>query len=374
MQQSSDSTIRIFLSGDVMTGRGIDQTLPNAGDPVLHEPVVRDAREYVALAEKENGPLPKVTDHAYIWGDALAKLDSFSPDLRLINLETAITQSDDFWQGKGIHYRMHPENVRCLTAAEIDCCALANNHVLDWGYAGLKETLRTLQKAGIEYAGAGLNQKEAEEPAILDLPQNGRILIFSIGMESSGIPSEWAASQEKPGVALLEEVSDSRLREIRKRALSEKQKGDIVIFSLHWGGNWGYEVPGRQQTLAHRLIDEAGGDIIHGHSSHHPKGIEVHNDRLILYGCGDLINDYEGIGGNEAYRPDLSLLYFASFNSAGGELVGLQMEPMQMRKLRLNNASQRDAEWLAERLSREGDKFGTSVGLSREGTLKLQWK
>ena len=94
-----------------------------------------------------NGPIRQPVSFAYIWGDALSELDSVSPDIRIINLETSITQSDDFWKGKGINYRMHPDNIPALTAAGIDICALANNHVLDWGYPGLQETLSSLKQA-----------------------------------------------------------------------------------------------------------------------------------------------------------------------------------------------------------------------------------
>ena len=76
------------------------------------------------------------------------------PDARIINLETAVTRSSDR-ANKGINYRMSPENAGCLAAAKIDCCLLANNHVLDWGRAGLLETLTTLQKLNVKAAGAG---------------------------------------------------------------------------------------------------------------------------------------------------------------------------------------------------------------------------
>lgn len=66
-----------------------------------------------------------------------------APDFRIINLETSITTSED-WAPKDIHYRMHPANIPCLTVAKVDCCVLANNHVLDWGRSGLVETLETL--------------------------------------------------------------------------------------------------------------------------------------------------------------------------------------------------------------------------------------
>ena len=126
-----------------------------------------------------------------------------------------------------------------------------------------------------------------------------------------------------------------------------------MIVSIHWGGNWGYEVPDDQQGFARRLVDQGAADVIHGHSSHHPKGIEVHRGKLILYGCGDLINDYEGIGGREEYRGNLSLLYFAGVRTSDGALLSLRMTPFEIRRFRLNNASKRDAEWLRATLDRE---------------------
>ncbi|MBC7235480.1 MAG: CapA family protein, partial [Chloroflexi bacterium] len=292
----SGDLVNIFLCGDVMTGRGIDQILPHAGNPFLYEPFVRSAQDYVELAERAHGPIPRPVDFAYIWGDALAEFDRLAPDVKIINLETSITQSDDYWADKGIHYRMHPENIPCLTAAGINCCALANNHVLDWGYAGLVETLETLEKANIESAGAGRNLQEAEEPAVIEVAGRGRVLVFSYGTPSSGIPLSWAASETMPGVNLLRDLSAESLQWVKRQVDKVKRESDIVVCSIHWGSNWGYEIPIEHVRFAHGLIDEAGVDVIHGHSSHHVKGIEVYKGKPILYGCGDLINDYEGIG------------------------------------------------------------------------------
>src|SRR5262245_24146368 len=171
-------SLRIFLGGDVMTGRGIDQALPHPVNPNLFEPYVRDAREYVALAEKANGSIPRPLNCDYIWGDALRELEGAEVDLRIANLETAVTSAETPWPEKGIHYRMHPQNIGCLTAAQINGWALANNHVLDWGYNGLSETLKTLDAAGISHAGAGNDAEEAMQPAILDTPGNCRVLLF----------------------------------------------------------------------------------------------------------------------------------------------------------------------------------------------------
>src|SRR4030095_14425451 len=162
-------SLRLFLCGDVMTGRGIDQALPDPVSPVLNEPYVRDAREYVALAERANGPIPRPLSCNHIWGDVLQELDRASVDLRIINLETAITSQETPWPDKGIHYRMHPLNIGCLSAARISACAMANNHVLDWGYLGLSETLRSLDAIGITHSGAGNDAEQAAAPAVLNV-------------------------------------------------------------------------------------------------------------------------------------------------------------------------------------------------------------
>ena len=167
---------------------------------------------------------------------------------------------------KGINYRMHPANVPCLTAAKIDCCVLANNHILDWGPAGLAESLETLRTVKVKTAGAGRNLEEAEAPAILELTGDRRVLVFAFGSTSSGIPRLWAASERAPGVNLLKDLSDKTVRRVANRVQSAKRRGDVVVASIHWGGNWGYRIPGSQTRFARKLLDEAGVDVVHGHS------------------------------------------------------------------------------------------------------------
>jgi poly-gamma-glutamate capsule biosynthesis protein CapA/YwtB (metallophosphatase superfamily) len=125
-----------------MTGRGVDQIQAHPGDPAIHERYAAEARDYVLLAEQANGPVPRAVDPGYIWGDALNACARLQPDARIINLETSVTRSDDYCVNKEIHYRMHPANIACLTRARPDVCVLANNHVLDYGNAGLAERLQ----------------------------------------------------------------------------------------------------------------------------------------------------------------------------------------------------------------------------------------
>jgi poly-gamma-glutamate synthesis protein (capsule biosynthesis protein) len=365
--------VTVFLCGDVMTGRGVDQILRHPSAPRLHEPAVDDARAYVELAEELNGPIPRKAAGSYVWGDALEELERAKPDARIVNLETSITRSDDFWPDKGIHYRMHPENVACLTAGGIDVCVLANNHVLDCGRAGLLETLETLARSGIKTTGAGTNLEEARQPAFVELAGGGRLVAFALASATSGVSPAWAATKERPGVELLDDLSPATAADIAARVGAARRPGDLVIASIHWGSNWGYEVSPELVRFAHWLVD-AGVDLVHGHSSHHVRPIEVDRNHLILYGCGDFIDDYEGIAGYEEFRDDLVLMYFATLDAASGELIRLRMVPMQLRKLRLTRPSGADVRWLEETVARTSAEFGSSVELAEDGSLLLHWR
>ena len=160
----SRETVTLFVCGDVMLGRGVDQILPTPGDPTLREEIVRDARDYVELAERANGPIPRPVDFSWPWHDALEALDEAAPDVRVVNLETSVTRSDVFAPGKDVHYRMNPVNLPALAIARPDVCVLANNHVLDFGRSGLHETLGTLERAGLRAAGAGRDIGHARRP------------------------------------------------------------------------------------------------------------------------------------------------------------------------------------------------------------------
>jgi len=135
-------------------------------------------------------------------------LEEAAPAVRIINLETSVTRSADFVFGKAVHYRMNPDNLPCVSVARPDVCAVANNHVLDFGQPGLAETLGCLAGAGLPAAGAGLDQTRARHPVAVPLPGGrGRALVFSCGTACSGIPPDWAATASRPGVDLLPSLS-----------------------------------------------------------------------------------------------------------------------------------------------------------------------
>ena len=365
-----DRFVTLMLAGDVMTGRGIDQILAHPSEPTLYETFVTSALDYVRIAEEASGPIPREVDPAYVWGDALAAIERARPDLRIVNLETAVTMAGRPWP-KGINYRMNPKNIACLTAAGLDCCVLANNHVLDWGREGLAETLETLDAAGIATVGAGRNAVEAEAPAILPLPGGGRVLVYAFAAPSAGAPDDWAATAERSGVNFLAAPTRAAADRIAERIRRDREPGDIVVLSLHSGSNWGFDVADADRAFARRLV-ESGVDVLFGHSSHHAKAIEIHNRRPIFYGTGDFLNDYEGIGIRDPYRDDLVLLYLCRIGRADGRLERLDMVPFRIRKFRLNAASSDDARWLRATMDRECRRFGGSVAMGADNVLTLE--
>ncbi|KAB2868757.1 MAG: CapA family protein [Bauldia sp.] len=222
--------------------------------------------------------------------------------------------------------------------------------------------------AGIVAAGAGRDAETAWRPAILPAP-GGRLLVFAVGCASAGVPASWAADPQRPGVARIGEADDESARRIARHVESWRKPGDTVVVSIHWGGNWGYAIPGEHRRFATILAAEAGVDIVHGHSSHHPIALETVDGRPVLYGCGDFINDYEGISGYEAYRPDLSLAYVIDI---GDGPTRVTMVPFRMRRFRLERATAADAKWLAQRLDRECRRLGSRIALDGDGCLVLQ--
>ncbi len=358
--------LTLFVCGDVMLGRGIDQILPHPSDPTLYEHYVGSALDYVHLAERAHGPITAPCSFDYVWGDALADLDAAGVDARIINLETSITANMKP-EPKGINYKMNPRNVDCIKAAAVDCCVLANNHVLDWGVNGLLETLATLEREAMAVAGAGIDADQAATPASISIGENQRVLVFGFGAITSGIPYDWAATETRPGVNLLPDLSAAAAEQIGKRILSLRRPGDVVVVSIHWGSNWGYQVDIGQREFAHALIDAGACDLLHGHSSHHARRIEVYKGRLILYGCGDFITDYEGIKGYEQFRGDLAIAYLARFHK-NGALADLVLKPYQMYKFRLQRASETDTAWVQSTLDRESARFGTHI-VQKDGAL-----
>ena len=361
---------KLLLAGDVMTGRGIDQVMPHPCDPQLDEPSVHDARDYVRRAERTNGPIPSAVTPDYVWGDALAEIDRFAPHGTVINLETAITAGGRPWPHKEIHYRMHPDHIACLAAARVDVCALANNHVLDYGEDGFSDTLSTLRQAGVATAGAGRNHIEAGAPAILPLAGGRRLLVFAFATYDCGAPPAWEANHS-PGINMLP-PDDVALARAVEHIRAHRRPGDLTVVSIHWGPSWVGPVPASHRRIAHYLIGAGAADVVHGHSSHHPLPAEVHQGKLILYGCGDLINDYEGILQASPGRSDLVCLYAVTLEK-DGRLRDLEVLPFRLERFRLRRLAGKDRARLADFINQRSQPLGTRLTKGPQRHWHLTW-
>jgi poly-gamma-glutamate capsule biosynthesis protein CapA/YwtB (metallophosphatase superfamily) len=316
----------IVLVGDVMLGRLIDQLRPtHVENPSEHEIVSGFARR-----------MPMLSSYCARtpWGNTLRLFRS--AHLNLINLETSVTTHDRPWPHKAFNYRMHPANVDFLTEAKVDYASLANNHTLDFCEPGLVETVDTLAKTGIEFAGAGKTREKAVMPAELCLrrgpdggrhPQGGgvskeeatvseqgatyRVHVYS----ASDHPSDWKViptfhffdyTSAERGRLKAQLVSYSHSHDSESGGGGGNSNCDLKVFSVHWGPNYQLIPDPEIRSLAHFLIDECGVDVVHGHSSHHIQGVETYKGKIIIYGCGDFVDDYSI---DQKFRNDLGAVW-----------------------------------------------------------------
>lgn len=211
-------------------------------------------------------------------------------DAVLANLESPITRGGERWRRswKMFHFRAHPAAVRILECANVRFVCLANNHMLDFGSSGLCDTMRTLDAAGVRYAGAGRNSEEAAAPAVLKLPG------LTVGLiAATDNMRAFAAGPDRPGTNFIEfEAQQPALDWITRSVTALRQAGArLIVFSAHWGPNM-RRTPSRAfRRFAHAAI-ERGVDVLHGHSAHVFQGIELHKSGVILYDTGNFIDDY----------------------------------------------------------------------------------
>jgi len=229
-----------------------------------------------------------------------------------------------------------------------------------------------LRAAGIGSAGAGADRDAAWAPVRLAAGGHADVLLFALGFEASGVPADWAATAQQAGIAWLAEPTTDAADAWSARIAAQRRTGDRVIASVHWGGNWVRAVPAAHRAFAHRLIDSGAVDVVHGHSSHHPLPVEVYRGKLILYGCGDLINDYEGIAGRQdGLRSDLGCLYLATLVPQTGQWLDLEIVPLRLCRFRLRHADAAERDELLARFNPPQAAFGSRVEAGADGRWRL---
>ncbi|KAJ5900967.1 polyglutamate biosynthesis protein [Penicillium subrubescens] len=357
------TSFTLSFVGDVMLGRLIDQFFPEH----VHDDNDRHSADH--FIEKHPSILAHGNyTPSSPWGTTLPFLRA--SDLFLINLETSATTTSELWPDKVFNYRMHPSNLApILHAAHVDYASLANNHTLDFGNEGLIETAWTLRNAGVAFAGAGESPDQAFKPAVLYLPRavqemharrvDGqkntptpskeqttaaekqgylvhvysaadhprdwasipafhlidyspatrtrlRTLLLSNGSRTRHPPSQESQSQHTFENKPESDTYHHRAHHHHNTPPDPPERPALKIFSVHWGPNYRWHPGDRIQSLAHFLIDECEVDIVHGHSSHHVQGVEVYKGGVIIYGCGDFVDDYAL---NREFRNDLGAVW-----------------------------------------------------------------
>ena len=322
--QGKDTALRVMLGGDVMLGR------------IVAEFIRVHGAEY---------PLGLIAD--------LLR----SADITLVNLECAITASEQRWPGapKAFYFGAPPQAAQSLAAAGVDMVSLANNHMLDFGMRGLLDTLEHLRAHGIAYAGAGADINTARAPAVIE--HNG----IKFGLVAyCDHQADFAAATRRAGIAYLDlDDEPSTLAELRAGWQRLHEAGvDWPILSLHWGSNWAERPSDYFVRLAHAAID-IGYGILFGHSAHLFQGIEVYRGRPIIYAAGDLVDDYYV---DPDFRNDRQLLFELTLTR--DQLQRIDLHPVFIEECRTRPATGDDFTHSARRMTALCAELGTRVQLA----------
>ncbi|MDW3610856.1 MAG: CapA family protein [Nitrososphaeraceae archaeon] len=361
--------MQILFAGDVMLGRLVNKVLANA-------------------------------QFTYVWGDTIDIIKR--ADFSLINLECPVSSKGKEWNKtfKVFHFRANLDAIQVLNSASIDYVSLANNHILDYDIEALLDTLDILDKNNISHSGAGRNLKEAMKPAIIEKklkpkPSNNHDSYYNVDNEEVnnndskntiriGLISltdnepEWEAKYDQAGINYIPTALDPDRYYYRLQNYIEnaKKQSDLVIVSSHVGPHFRETPSMKYVNFAHKIID-FGADIYWGHSNHMPQGIELykHNDnnKIILYDCGDFIDDY-AIDSN--YRNDLSFIFLLHFfmdrnsklsnnNSNNGNIL-LQNSMIELIPTKISNfmvntipVDDNDADLIIKRMTKRCSSLGT---------------
>lgn len=272
-------------------------------------------------------------------------------DAVICNLECCISARGRRTQrvaGKPFFFRAPPAATGSLRALGVGAVGLANNHALDYEREALTDTLEALGEAGIAVAGAGRDLRAARQGAVITAGDRHLGLVAI-----SDHPREFAAGEQDPGIAhatLRDELPGWLLDEIARL----RAECDLVVAFPHWGPNMTTE-PAPWQREAARRMQEAGADLVAGHSAHVFHGVGWSPDGPLLFDLGDALDDYAVDG---ALRNDLGVMAVWRPGGAGVELelVGLALDFCHTRL-----AEGREADWIGARLERACARLGTGV-------------
>ncbi len=295
------------------------------------------------LGRLVNGTITK-KGYTHPWGNLLPLLEQ--TDFNIINLENTFTTSIQKLP-KVFNFKADPANVESLKQAHINVVNLANNHILDFGNEGLFNTIQALDTTGIKHVGAGKNQKKAKQGVIIT---KNNIKIGIIGYTDN--EPDWKAQTNKPGINYVK-VGD--IATIQQDIKIIRPQVDILIITIHWGPNMRQHPNQEFTNFAHAIID-SGVDIIHGHSAHIFQGVEIYQDKLIMYDTGDFVDDYAI---NSLLRNDQSLFFIVTVTKTGINKV--QLVPLLISNLQVNYTEGTTKKEILDRVKTLSAVFGTKI-------------
>lgn len=289
-----------------------------------------------------------------VFSDEIAAITN-EADLFLLNLECAVSDRGERWpdQFKPFFFRAPPMAVETLRLLGVGCVTLANNHALDFGTDALVDTLGHLSAAGIAHVGAGIDDRAARTPVILE---RGGLSIGIVAVTDH--PVDFAADADRAGVAYAD------LRNCVPGWLRDTIAGldaDIVIVSPHWGPNMVAEPVPHVRRAAREFL-AAGATLVAGHSAHVFHGV----DGAVLYDLGDFIDDYAT---QPELRNDLGLLFLVTFDGRAPVLI--EAVPLALDYCHTRLADRDEAAWITRRFRAACAVFGTTV-IERGGRLVIE--
>jgi len=211
-----------------------------------------------------------------IFGDL--QEDIFRADLSFLNLETPLCTSGVPIEKCGPNIRAHPDCIKAVADAGFDVIGLANNHIMDFGESGLKETMTACEDAGLSFCGAGTNLEEAQQIRIVE-KKGVKIACIAVAEHEFSI-----AGHDNPGAALLDPIDNFlQIEQARKQA-------DLVFVTIHGGNEYfPYPRPGLRKVCKFYL--NRGADAVICHHAHVPGAYEIFDGKPIVYSLGNLLFD-----------------------------------------------------------------------------------
>ena len=219
--------------------------------------------------------------------DAARVLDPIEPvfdqaDLSVVNLETAVTDGGSP-TSKAFVFRAPASAFAALRGGGVDVASMANNHGLDYGEMGLRDSLAAARRYRFPVVGIGLNAKQAYRPFRRTINGQRIAVIGATQVLDDELISAWTAGPGKPGLASAKDVP-RLLQEVR----AARRTSDTVVVFLHWGIELEQCPSSDQRTLARQLVT-AGADVVVGGHAHRIQGAGRMGKALVGYGLGNFV-------------------------------------------------------------------------------------